>query len=162
MQNNSDAQVLLFAVGQWRFLLDVRRLEAVLRPTPVAALPGLPQAFCGLLDWRGRSVPIIGLMAALTHSAPIATAAAGPGVSGRILLLRLQGQLLGLWVDSVEQVRKISASEILTGNADGGAPSTWCMGMCRIQDQVYAFLDVRPLLALHAGSPVEQNLLPTA
>lgn len=52
---------LEFELGSDRYLLPVARVEAVLPLPSLKSLPGAPEGVAGVLNYRGRAVPVVDL-----------------------------------------------------------------------------------------------------
>lgn len=98
-------QVLEFAVGAQRCLLDTDCLREVqllrdLMPVPMAAA-----ALAGIVQWRGRMLPVLDLAALLALSGTRQAAT-------RMLVLGRQAAVLALAVGEVHGLQLLAADEV--------------------------------------------------
>ena len=104
----ADARVLLgcFEVGGCTVAIDVAQLREIVRHVPPTPLPGAPALIEGVIDLRGRLVPVVDLGRAL-GAAPLR-----PGRRSRIAIAELDGLLIGLAVDAALEILAVPASAL--------------------------------------------------
>ena len=83
------------------FGFAVEAIQEIVRVGDIVRVPHAPYAVRGIFNVRGRVVPVMDLRIRL------GLAPADPGPHSRILIAPIRGRLLGLLVDSVEQVERI-------------------------------------------------------
>ncbi len=109
----STLPVVVVGIGKERYgipIEDVAEVFPPLRPTPV---PGAPAVFSGVINVHGEIRPVLDLRRLLGIAAGVD--AVRNGAARRVLLLRKGGREMALEIDSVEQIRWVSASELLAG-----------------------------------------------
>ncbi len=92
------ATILVFHVGDMNFCVDTAQVVAVLEFKPLTPLPKMPEFMAGVCRWQGEVVTIIDLR--VVFKLPPRP----PGDSGCFITSRLQGEILGFWVDAVSDV----------------------------------------------------------
>jgi len=108
----STLPVVVVGIGKERYgipIEDVAEVFPPLRPTPV---PGAPAIFSGVINVHGEIRPVLDLRRLLGITAGIDAVRNG---ARRVLLLRKGGREMALEIDSVEQIRWVSASELSAG-----------------------------------------------
>ena len=118
-----------FELGADRYLLPVGRVEAVL-PLPVLkALPGAPDGVAGVLNHRGRAVPVVDL-ARLALGRPAADRR-----STRLVLVRFPARgterTLGLVVEGATTVRRAAEEDFQPAGIPAAA---WLGGVATARD----------------------------
>ena len=96
----ADRRVWLisFAIGDQHFALPIEAVEAVIAvPQTIAIVPGAEAAVLGTADWRGALLPLLSLPILLGLPADASA-------RGRILVVRIAGVRIGLWVDTMRDV----------------------------------------------------------
>lgn len=88
------------------FGFAVETIQEIVRVGDIVRVPHAPYAVRGICNVRGRVVPVMDLRIRLG----LAPADLGP--HSRILIAPLRGRLLGLLVDSVEQVERIDRNGV--------------------------------------------------
>lgn len=114
---------LQFRIGTDRYALDTALIVEVLARAPLKQLPGTPSWVAGLLDYRGRPVPVVDVsQAAGQRPAPALT-------STRLVVSRYAPQntetphLLGLLLEGATDTVRLDAAAFKTGGLrQDGAP----------------------------------------
>jgi chemotaxis-related protein WspB len=96
---------LKFQVGGRPFVLAARDIEAVLPSVAVRPIENAPTYVVGLLDYQGRSLPLIDLCQLSTGAMAVAH------YSTRILLVRVKEVLLALRAEQVTELIRTSPTE---------------------------------------------------
>jgi hypothetical protein len=94
--------------GGLHFVMDVNDVTEIVRESPLKRLSTTPETMEGLMNYRGRLIPVIRLARFFENQA------VNDGTK-RILILRHRERTLGVLVDDVRRVgpwpKKVSASE---------------------------------------------------
>lgn len=95
-----------FRLDQELFALPVSQVREILRVRAVTPVPHPPFPVIGVINLRGRAVPLLDLRARLALPTP------PPTTESRIVLVESQKRRIGLLVDSVERVAQLAQSAI--------------------------------------------------
>jgi purine-binding chemotaxis protein CheW len=102
-------QVLIFRLGLERYAIEIKEVAEALRLERCTPVPGSPPLFAGVINLRGELVAVLDLASLL--ALPPGTEPGKPSEPGFVLLLRRQGQGIGLKVDRIDGLREIGAEE---------------------------------------------------
>ncbi|MEW6248571.1 MAG: chemotaxis protein CheW [Nitrospirota bacterium] len=134
-------QFVTCRVGNEEFALDVLSVQEINRMVEITRVPKAPSYVEGVINLRGRIIPVLDLRRRFGL----------PGVERtarfRIVVVSVRQRLVGLIVDSVEEVLRIPKSAIEpppTIGASAGAEYT--QGVGRIEDRLLIVLDLVRLL----------------
>ena len=106
MQHGDDIQVVIFRVGGQEFAFNVFHVQRILRYEKPSALPGAPAFLEGVLQVQGQVVPVIDLRGRFElRQAP-------PREETRTMVLECDGLLVGVVVDAVLEVLRVSAAVV--------------------------------------------------
>lgn len=137
-------QLLAFWVAGEEYVIDVMRLEEVLRPQKVTPVVGAPAFVQGVVNLRGAIVPIVDLRARL------AAAPADPssGRKERLIICRVGRGRVGLRVDGVAGVVRAPRAEIRPPpmSADSERSSPLIVGVWGPPERLRLLLNVKALL----------------
>ena len=137
-------QVVTFRVGDDHFATDIFSVERVLRFAPPRPIPNVPAWLEGVIDYRGRVVPVIDLRSRFELPA------APSRESARILVLVVGGDWVGAIVDGVREVTTITADQVeAPPSLFKGLARKYLRGLVRPAEegeQVLVVLDVAELL----------------
>ena len=138
---------LLFRLGDARFGIDVMRVREIVAMHPLTAIPNAPPALCGVINQRGRVVPVVDLRVRLDMSAR--------EFDARTCLIVVESDddlCSALAVDAVYEVAEITPDEIEpTPSVRGQRPPAYMRGVARIDDSVTVVLDVEELWSPAGG-----------
>lgn len=105
--------VLLFKLDNAKYALDVAHIVEIMPRIAIKPLPRVPDYIPGLINYRGRVVPVVDLaMLVNKHSASYS-------LSTRIILVKFDSedghsQLVGLIAESATETTKIDLDDVLT------------------------------------------------
>jgi chemotaxis-related protein WspB len=108
---------LKFRIGSQSYALDTARIAEVLPLLEITRVPQAPVGVAGLINYRGRSVPVVDL-SELMLGEP-----ARPYISTRLILVHYGEHLLGLIAEhATETMRREPESFADSGLASDAAP----------------------------------------
>lgn len=120
-------EYLAFRLGVDVYAAQVARIREILKPPPLTPVPRAPGAIMGIISVRGQLVTVIDLRRRLRLDET------SPTRRSRILLTEnADGETLGLYVDEVMQVYRLTDGEIEhTASALGGDVAGYIAGIAR-------------------------------
>ncbi|MGA2961384.1 MAG: chemotaxis protein CheW [Candidatus Korobacteraceae bacterium] len=101
-----DIQLVGFRIGRENFGIPIGLVREIVRMMEITAVPDAPDYVEGVINLRGRIIPVIDLRKRFRESTIVANK------RNRILVAELGGRLVGLIVDAANEVLKIAPSEI--------------------------------------------------
>ncbi len=101
-----ELQMVCFSLNAEEFGVDIQRVQEIIRMVDMSIIPDCPRHVKGMIDLRGRVIPVIDLRTLLDMAATEADS------HSRIIVLDLNGQLIGMIVDTVTQVLRVERSLI--------------------------------------------------
>ena len=149
---------LKFRIGSEGYVLDTAQIAEILPLLEITHVPHAPAGIAGLINYRGRPVPVIDL-SQLMLGEP-----ARPHISTRLVLVRYGDRLLGLIAEqATEMMRREAGSFADSGLASDAAP---CLGpVTQDGGRLVRRIDVQKLLPPDVSSvlfrQIEENAWPT-
>jgi purine-binding chemotaxis protein CheW len=147
-------QLVTFRVGESLFAADIFAVERVLRYSPPRVIPNVPAWLEGVIDYRGRVVPVIDLRARFELPA------APSRESARILVCTAGDEWIGAIVDAVDEVVKVAADQLSPPPAIfKGLAKQYLRALVRRNQEgepVIVLLDVAQLLTARERIVLEQ------
>ena len=122
--------------------INVMQVQEVLRITEIAPVPGAPSYVLGIINLRGNVVTVIDTRSrfGLMHKE-------SNDDQSRIIIVEVNGNVIGMLVDSVAEVVYLHQSEIdsvpIVNNDDS---SRFIQGVCSREDQLLILVDVNKFL----------------
>jgi chemotaxis signal transduction protein len=128
---------LTFSLGDDLFGVDLARIKEILSLPPITLVPRAPRSIVGICSVRGLLVSVMDLRLRLGLEARPRTRRA------RILLVTTDhGEVVGLLVDEVRHVVRLSEEELELTPALGGDMSEHVLGVGRSQGEFIVLLDL--------------------
>ncbi|MEX1182143.1 MAG: chemotaxis protein CheW [Gemmatimonadota bacterium] len=132
---------LTLFLGAEEYGLDVTKVQEIIRMLPITRVPRTPAFLRGIVNLRGRIVPVLELRARL-GLAPIEEAR-----ETCIVVVRSGDLLMGIIVDEVRDVLDILSDEIQAVPDFGvSVDTTYLSGLARRQERVVLLLEIARVL----------------
>ena len=139
--NDPVLQWVTYHLEEEVYGINVMQVQEVLRLTEIAPVPGAPDYVLGIINLRGNVVTVIdtrrrfGLMSK------------EPDDVSRIIIVEVNGNVIGMLVDSVAEVVYLHQSEIDTApNVSNDDSSRFIQGVCSRDERLLILVDVNKLL----------------
>jgi purine-binding chemotaxis protein CheW len=125
-----------------KYALSISEIQEIIKVQPITEVPCDKPFVKGVINLRGRIVPVIGL------SARFGAEEAEQGPSARIVIVSSEADDIGISVDSVDQVA--SFDEILPPATDNSAVASrdYLSGIGKLGDRLVSILDLKAVLGL--------------
>lgn len=135
-------QFVTFTCAGQNFGVDIMSMREIRNWTPVTPLPAQKPDVLGVIDIRGRVVPIHDLAMRIGCSAEPRKQHEGQV----ILILLISGQDMGLLVDSVSDIIEVGTENMLPVPQIEGSAARFLAGIARHEDSLVAILDEETVL----------------
>lgn len=135
-----ELQFVGFRVGEQSYALPISAVREIVRPPEITPVPQSPEHVAGVMNLRGRIVPVIDLRKRFRQ-------AIENSPKTRVLVIALDGKLIGLLVDSASEVLKIASEEIEPSpQLFGEDNERYVTGVAKHLGRLVILLDVNKLL----------------
>jgi purine-binding chemotaxis protein CheW len=131
----AEERVVVFELGTESYGIAVGQVDEIIRPPAITAVPGAPASIAGVINLRGRIIPVVDLR---PRRGPPDGA---DGRTSRILVLRVGGKSIGAAVDAVSDVLRIPP-----GTIEPSGVKAHLSGIARFDDRVVMLLDAAGIL----------------
>ncbi len=138
---------LTFALGRESYGIQVLKIREIIRYTDITAVPQMPGHVKGVINLRGKIIPVIDLRIRF------GLATTDPTERTCIVVVHVgfpggTSSQMGLIVDAVEEVALIAQADIEETPDFGGSIDTKCLlGMAKIKGVVKTLLDIDRVVA---------------
>ncbi|MBI5232717.1 MAG: purine-binding chemotaxis protein CheW, partial [Deltaproteobacteria bacterium] len=99
-------QLVAFMVGEEEFSVDVLKIQEIVRMPHITRVPNTPEFVEGVVNLRGRVIPVIDLRKRF------GLPAVERDEKARIMVIHSEGNTIGFIVDSVSEVLRLPASQV--------------------------------------------------
>ena len=141
IDTNELRQFISFSVGAEEYGLELLRVKEVIRIREITWLPKAPTFVKGIINLRGDVIPIIALREKFGLPAQETTA------TTRVIVVEIDGRLMGMVVDAASQVVRIPADQIAPPPPVlGGLSQEFVTGVGKLDDKLVILLNVDAIL----------------
>ena len=142
----ATTRALTLTLGKELYALDVLNVREIIRPMEISPVPRAPAEYLGVINLRGKIVPVIDLR--------IKFGLEFTGRTERTCIIVVQSEmrsgaqkLTGLLVDEVQEVTALNSAEIEEAPSFGAAiETTFIRGLAKTKGVVTILLDLERLL----------------
>lgn len=131
-----------FLLAREEYGVDVKQVQEIRRVTEITSVPRSPDFVRGVINLRGRILPVLDLRRRLGLGEVAVDRAS------RIVVVRVKERLLGLLVDGASQVLKVPVSHVEPPPEEvvqrGG---DYIRGVAKLDDRLIILVDLERLLA---------------
>jgi purine-binding chemotaxis protein CheW len=136
-----DLQLVGFRIGNETYGVRIGAVREIVRVPEITAVPSAPETIEGVINLRGKIIPVMDLRKRFGQSEIHADK------KNRILVVELEHKLVGLIVNAASEVLKISPSEIEPpGNVFADGESGYVTGVGKLKGRLIILLDIAKLL----------------
>lgn len=146
VQEEQDmVQMVGFFLADALFGTDILAVQEILKEVAITTVPDTPDFISGVINLRGRIVPVLDLRRRLGL-----TAAAAEGSDAWTIILNIGGRVTGFLVDRVTRVLKVPAAAIEppADTIPGEVKREYVSGLAPVADQTMVILDFNRVLAV--------------
>lgn len=136
-------QFISFSVGEEEYGLELLRVKEVIRVREITWLPRAPSFVKGIINLRGDVIPIIDLRDKFGLETREQT------TQTRVIVVEVEGRLMGMVVDSASQVVRIPGDQIdPPPPVLGGFSRQYITGVGKTDDKLVILLNVDAILTV--------------
>lgn len=155
VSNKQAGKYLTVVLDNEAYGLNVLKIREIIRMQKITPVPQMPAFVKGVINLRGRVIPIVDLRVKFGLKAEFAERTCIVVV--QVKLANDQVVQMGLIVDSVEEVVNLTAQEIEPVPEFGTRiDTTYLLGMAKIKDQVKTLLDIDRVVAPETMQTIAQ------
>lgn len=133
----SEIQIVVFELGAERYGLDIATVYEIIRHQPITAVPQAPAFVEGVINLRGRIIPVVDLRERFAMADGELTKAS------RIVVADAGGTRVGLVVDGVSEVLMVPTDAIEpTPEVAANADHEYLRGIAKLGDRLIILLSL--------------------
>ncbi len=139
--DTEELQLVSFNIGSEEFGVDILKVQEINRMVEITKVPQAPHYVEGVINLRGKVIPIVDLRKRFDLELK------EHDKNTRIVVVDIEGNVMGMIVDAVSEVLRLPAStiepppEIVTGiNSD------YIKGVAKLDDRLLIFLDLSKVI----------------
>ncbi|MDN5342288.1 chemotaxis protein CheW [Oceanotoga sp. DSM 15011] len=132
--------VLSFQIYNQEFALEVDNIESVVDMQEITPVPNSKKFINGVINLRGRIVPVIDLTAILNLSLP------EDYKFENILILKIDEEEIGVFVDEVKNVLNIDPEKLENFQSNNEIYAGKVKGIIKVNNRLIVYLDIKEVL----------------
>lgn len=134
-------QLVSFRVEDEEFGLEILRVQEIIRIQQLTRVPASPDFIEGVINLRGRIIPVISLRR--RFGLPQVPA----DKQTRIVVVEVKGAVLGFMVDAVSEVLRLPASTVEPAPRIGRVEREYVRGVGKLDNRLLILLDIDRLMS---------------
>jgi purine-binding chemotaxis protein CheW len=141
-QDDGPLQLVSFMIGAEEFGIDILRVREIIRPVLITRVPKTPAFVEGVINLRGKIVPVIDLRKRF------GLPSRERDKNTRIIVVELHEMVVGFMMDAVKEVVRVDRARIepppeLVASIDAG----YVKGVAKLEDRLLILLDIEEVLS---------------
>lgn len=149
--NNAEKQdqattllhLVTFQLGREEYGVEIASVQEIIRATDITPVPGAPTHVRGVINLRGKIIPVVDLRRRF------ALAAVEASESQRIIVVELGEKRIGMLVDGVSQVIKVPAGVVEEMPEEAtSVDENFIKGVGKLENRLVIILDLNRSLLL--------------
>ena len=140
-----ELQLVVFDLAGEHYCVDIESVREIIRAQEITHIPGAPDAVEGVINLRGRVIPVVDLRKRFNLTVTLETS------QSRIVVIEIAEDEVGVWVDAVTEVLRIPASSVETTSAlVKTSDSSYLEGIAKVDDRLMMILNLDQALSAEA------------
>lgn len=134
-------QYLTFSIKNQIYGVSIQAVREINRFSHVTAVPQVPFYMAGVMNLRGKIIPVVNLNLKFGYEPP------EPTKETCIIVVECLGNSIGVIVEAVSSVIELARDQIEVSPSMGhGANTEFVMGMGKLEDKVIILIDIASAL----------------
>ncbi len=148
---NLEQQLVIFTLSNESYGVDIAKVSGIERMHDVTKVPRTPEFVQGVINLRGRVIPVVHLRKLFNLPEGEITK------ETRIVVVDIGGQPIGIQVDEVTEVLTIATDSIDPASAViTSADSDYLLGIAKLDDKLVILLDLEKVLSVKQNSQLSK------
>ncbi|EGO64146.1 chemotaxis protein CheW [Acetonema longum] len=139
-QSAQELQLVIFKLDKEEYGLPITKVQEINKMVSITKLPHTPVFVEGIINLRGRVIPIVDLRKRFQLSA------SDHNEDSRIIIIEISGQTLGVIVDAVTEVVRLQANNVEPPPPAFILDSQYIHGVGKLEDRLIILLNLDKIL----------------
>ncbi len=137
---NEELQLVIFRLAKEEYGLPITKVQEINRLVPITKLPQTPSFMEGIINLRGRIIPVIDLRKRFSLPAN------EQSEDNRIIIVEVNGQTVGIIVDAVTEVVRLAGASIEPPPPTFILDAQYIHGVGKLDERLLILLDIDKIL----------------
>lgn len=139
-EKTSERQLVIFRLAREEYGLSINQVKEINRLTTITKLPQAPSFVEGIINLRGTVIPVIDLRKRFSLPQE------AYGEDSRIIIVETKGQTVGIIVDAVTEVLRLSEEDITPPPPAFILDARYIRGVGKVGERLIILLDIDEIL----------------
>ncbi|MGQ9473595.1 MAG: chemotaxis protein CheW [Candidatus Caldatribacteriaceae bacterium] len=145
-----ELQLVAFQLGEESYGVDIAQVQEIIRMQPVTKVPGAPTFVEGVINLRGRVIPVLDLRKRFNLPARQDTK------DTRIVVVEVPPHTVGMIVDAVDEVLRINEEKVEPPSPFIASVDTeYLKGVGKLEGKLLILLDLAKVLSKEEKNALE-------
>ncbi|MFO0839667.1 MAG: chemotaxis protein CheW [Phycisphaerae bacterium] len=136
------SQIVSFRLANEEYGVDIMRAQEIIMLGQITRMPEVPDFIRGLINLRGHVIPILDLRRRFN------LAVKDDDEQTRIIVVNVESKTIGIVVDAVTEVLRISAEQIEPPPSSvAGIDHEYIRGLLKLENRIVTLLDIGHVLS---------------
>ena len=138
---SKELHIVGFQVGRETFGVPISQVHEIVRVPEITSVPDAPEAVVGVMNLRGKIVPVVDLRRRFGANTEAFTR------KNRVVVAEVEGKLVGLVVDSASEVIKLAPSDVQPGSSMfQDQDLNYITGVGKVRERLIILIDLSRVL----------------
>ncbi len=152
-ESGGSFQLVSFHLAEESYGIEITKVREIILMGEITRIPHTPEYVKGLINLRSTVIPVIDLRIRFGLREVELTG------ESRIMVINVRGKMIGIIVDAVSEVLRISHDQITPPPPTvAGLGREYLTGLVRLDEQLLILLDIDKLLGQEETAELEQAL----
>jgi purine-binding chemotaxis protein CheW len=140
--DQTEQQLVVFELNKEVYGVDIAKVHEIIRMQNITQVPRAPEFVEGVINLRGRVIPVVDLRQRFGFPK------AEYSKQSRIVVVEIDGQTIGMVVDGVSEVLRVSTSSIEPPSpVVTTLDSDYLKGIAKLEDRLIILLQLDKILS---------------
>lgn len=140
VQSDQELQLVIFRLAKEEYGLPITKVQEINRLVPITKLPQTPSFMEGIINLRGRIIPVVDLRKRFQVNAD------DYNDDTRIIIVEVSGQTVGIIVDAVNEVVRLNSDSIEPPPPAFVLDARYIQGVGKLDGRLLILLDIDSIL----------------
>lgn len=139
-----EIQIVVFRLDNEEYGVNILNVQEIIRPTEITRVPKTPEYLTGVINLRGNVIPVMNLRKRFGLEGELQS-----DPNTRIIILNFRDINIGIFVDSVSEVLRLTKEEIEEPTLIEALDDKFVQAVGKHNDRLIILLDIKELLDLN-------------
>ncbi|HWR08773.1 chemotaxis protein CheW [Sporomusa sp.] len=147
---DQELQLVVFRLAREEYGLPITKVQEINRLVPITKLPQTPAFMEGIINLRGRIIPVVDLRKRFQLEV------SNYNDDSRIIIVEVAGQTVGIIVDSVTEVVRLAAVSVEPPPPTFILDAKYIQGVGKLEDRLLILLEIDQVLTSQEAIALKQ------